>query len=259
MANKKNIVYTIIAMILLVVLWIFINRTQEAVKIKLNNEKLETVEQQNVDRVSISIRKIIEEAKPQNKMKNIQPKKIQKVVKPSYYKYSNELAVKGLKLFDKKGEFPSYVADYKRFLGFKTYRKMMERLGGNFFIANTNTQEILYKIDFDNKKLIQPGSLDLYSPLSRTIRNETALKYYLYIAKGYDSSKKYFVVLLFPRRIDAFIREVLRQEIEKSGNSITDFSSFHGIYKLQNGLVLNIKKAKRKNGQNSSLNVIINL
>lgn len=160
----------------------------------------------------------------------------------------------------KIGSFPCIVANYRKYLGIHRYLKSMAALRGRFFVLNTASNHIEAEIDFDNKRLVDKGSLAGLSPRSRLIEDEPVITDYLRLAKRKFGMGNYTVILLLPMEIDHYIIGAINKSIKALGKNINEFSTFEGVYVRQNrDLDLGIYKGTLKTGAKQRLNISIKL
>ena len=87
------------------------------------------------------------------------------------------------------------------------------------------------------------------SPRSRQVSQEPVLDKYISQAKDRFGPGNYSVILLVPLKIDQYLIGVIDDAVRKTGRSIKDFSSFHGVYSHKNGRVfLWLYEARLKSG-----------
>ncbi len=220
--------------------------------------------------------RLIKELRPEKAKKNKRErtasiKKQKKLLKKNKHKHydlntssdSEELLDWGKMLLGVKGEnigkFPPIIAAYDS-IGFREYARLINKIGGRFFLINNTNNKIAAAIDVETQKLSQPEVLNGFSPRSRDISNEPSLEHITYKADKALGASNYSVILLFPMRIDFFLYGGIEDYFLGKKISPWDFSYLKGKYSILKGsLILKILSGHLKNGKNKKLNIIFNM
>jgi len=161
---------------------------------------------------------------------------------------------------EKLGKYPSFIVDYRKTLGFRSYARSLLSIGGRFFIMDMNRKKIKAEIDMESSSLKEVGNLERLSPRSRNISNESETDVYIRTAQKKYGYSSYSVVLLLPINIDSMLVAGMEESLKELSLSNSDFYCFQGIYKKErDGLILNIISGRKKDGETFSLDIAFNL
>jgi len=161
---------------------------------------------------------------------------------------------------DDDGRPISIRADYRANLGFPGYVRLIERLGGAFFLFNASSRKLIAKIDpiMGTFEAIDPDHLQHLSPSSRSMRGEIAMDRLLRDARQRYGAGNYEVIVLLPLSLDQHLQENLRQEIRRQSLNPADITQVDARY-VDHGNALRILSLNTSSGERIPAGFVIRL
>ena len=160
------------------------------------------------------------------------------------------------------GDFPMVVAEYRRTIGFATYRAALSRLGAKFFVLDESSRHLVGQIDLPSGAVYAADTASTrgLSPRSRTLDNEPALSAAMATARKYCPTGTCNPVVLYPVELDLFVVGSIQIALRRTDRDILEFSQFIGTYHLVGGeLVLALEYAIDRKGTKTPLPIELNM
>jgi len=198
-------------------------------------------EEMQVERVSIGLREIVEEAPPQEQEQpettepastpedNHEDKQLQEQEPPK--NVANTRASESAGKGQKRGSFPPLTADYRKTLGFTQYARDMAAIGARFFVFDKTRRKLTAEVALDSKEFRPVGILYGLSPRSRELPKEKELDMFLEEAQREYGASQYTILMLVPAWFDTSLVETIGAEVSKQNLNVDDFSRFLGEYR----------------------------
>ncbi len=151
------------------------------------------------------------------------------------------------------GGIPPLYANYREYLGFRSYADAMERLGGRFFVIDLGGGSKMLAIDFSYERLTPVEMKKIqrcnFSSRTRVISDEPAVNPYLRRARNNFEFSEPEIVLLVPVSMERKIASMLRRELSGRGTTMKKISGLRGYYHgSRRSMKLMITEAVRNDG-----------
>ncbi|MGJ3242182.1 MAG: hypothetical protein ACFE0O_04385 [Opitutales bacterium] len=141
--------------------------------------------------------------------------------------------------------------DYRRHLGFPGYVKLMQRIGGQFYLFDQTRAELIARTDpltgaFGS---VRKEALARFSPISRSVQGEVAVNQLLKHATRRFGPGDYQVVLLIPSTFEKRLQTQLRQALQRRGIAPSRVAEAHGAYLASPGGRIRLNRLNLNNGE----------
>ena len=127
------------------------------------------------------------------------------------------------------GSLPPISVNYRKYLGFKQYARLMRQRGCHFYLIGNSTKHIL-EIKFSSHSLkrvkLKELLLGKFSPRTRIIEDEPALDFFLNQATKKFNLTNPRVILMVPLRME----QSIIAQLTNRGITVNNFSGFKGEY-----------------------------
>jgi len=146
-----------------------------------------------------------------------------------------------------KGSFISVSADYRRYLGFPGYVRLMKKHGGHFFLFDAVHHKLIAEVNPLSGKFstIDKNKLNQFSPRAREIQQEIALNKVLRAATKRYGNRKYKIMLLLTQKFDDQIQKSLYHALKNHGVDSSAITQVNGVYNQDVLKVYSINHSKK--------------